>query len=424
MRLFIAVLSLLPAAIAADPQVTFSKDVLPVLQKNCQGCHRPGEAGPMTFLDYHSTRPWAKAIKDVAISRKMPPWLADPHVGKFSNDRSLSEADVKTLVDWVDTGSREGIRQDAPQPIDFVEGWTIGKPDKIFEMPRSFSVPASGTIEYQYVVLPTGYTEDKWVRMAEVRPGDRSVVHHVIAFIRPKGSKWLAEAQPGVPFVPEVRKGAADAQSEGSMLGAEMLVGYAPGMPAQVFPENSAKLLPAGADIVFQLHYTTNGQLAIDKTKIGLTFASERPAFRDITLTAANNRFRIPPGDPAHEVKAQLTLPIDAQLVSLMPHMHLRGKDFLYKVVYPDGQTEMLLNVPRYDFAWQLVYALETPIALPKGSRIECTAHFDNSPNNKFNPDPKTEVRWGDQSWEEMMIGFFDIIVPSNVSLVRRTTGE
>jgi len=424
MRLTIAILCLLPAAFAAESQVTFYKDVLPVLQKNCQSCHRPGEAAPMTFLDYKSTRPWAKAIKNVAVSRKMPPWFADPHVGKFSNDRSLSEAEINVLTEWADHGAAEGNKKDAPQPVSFTDGWTIGKPDAVFGMPQPFTVAAAGTVEYQYIVLKTGYTEDKWVKMAEVRPGDRGVVHHVIAFIRPKGSKWLEEAQEGVPYVPGpgARRN-ADPQAGGG-LGAEMLVGYAPGMPAQIFPKDSAKLLPAGADIVFQMHYTADGKDSKDQTKIGLLFADSAPAYRDITMAATNNRFKIPAGDPSYEVKSQFTMPMDAQLVSLMPHMHLRGKDFLYKVVYPDGRSETLLNVPKYDFAWQLVYAEEQPIQLPKGARIECTAHFDNSPNNKFNPDPKIDVGWGDQSWEEMMIGFFDIVVPANFGMGRRATGE
>jgi len=416
------------SAAAGTAQVTFYKDVLPVIEKNCQSCHRPGEAAPMTFLDYKSTRPWAKAIKSIVLSRKMPPWLADPQFGHFSNDRSLSDADVKTLIAWADSGAPEGKASEAPRPVAWVEGWSIGKPDAVIEMPQAFPVPASGTIEYQYVVMPTGFTEDKWVKLAEVRPGDRSVVHHVIAFIRPKGSKWLAEGQPGVPFVPAKRGRSADPQEgAASMLSSELLVGYAPGMPAQICPEGSAKLLPAGADIIFQMHYTASGKAAEDKTKIGLTFAKEAPRMRDITMSAANNRFRIPPGDPNYEVRSQITLQADAQLVNMMPHMHLRAKDFLYKVVYPTGEAQTLLSVPRYDFAWQLVYNLDRPLAMPKGTRIECVAHFDNSANNKYNPDPSKEVRWGDQTWEEMMIGWFDVVVPADMNpakLIHATAGE
>lgn len=426
-------------AVASDP--TYYKDVVPVLQRNCQSCHRPGEAAPMSFLDYGSTRPWAKAIKSAVQVNKMPPWFAEPNAShKFANDRSLSDADRKTLVAWVDAGAAEGNPADAPKPIVFLEGWNIGKPDVVYTMPKPFAVPGSGRIEYQYVVIPTNLTEDKWVQMAEIRPTNRSVVHHVIAFIRPKGSDWLAEAQPGVPFVPglESRRlppGQPNAQAppqlgEGQIFQAEMLVAYAPGMPAQVLAPGTAKLLPAGSDLVFQLHYTAGGTDTQDQSSVGLIFAKEPPQRRNLTLTAANVMFAIPPGDPNYAVKAQVTLRDDSEMVSLMPHMHLRGKDFLYKVVYPTGETQTLLSVPKYDFNWQLIYVLDQPLVLPKGSRIECTAHFDNSINNRFNPDPTATVHFGEQTWDEMMIGFFDVTIPvsadpGNLFRVRRQpTGD
>jgi hypothetical protein len=416
---------------APAKEVTFYKDVLPVLQNRCQECHRPGEAGPMHFLDYKSTRPWAKAIKGVVATKKMPPWFADPAHGKFSNDRSLTQQEIETLIAWADTGAKEGNPKDAPAPKKFVEGWNIGQPDAVIEMPQAFQVPAEGTIEYQYIVLPTGFTEDKWVTMAEVRPGNREVVHHVIAFIRPKGMPWLADAKPGVPFVPSkaVRssRGNRDPQegvSEAGMAGTELLVGYAPGMEAQICPPGTAKLLPAGADIIFQMHYTANGKAVSDKTKIGLVFAKEPPKQRILTMNATNNRFVIPPGAPAHEVKSSITLRDDSYLVSLMPHMHLRGKDFKYTVTYPTGESEVVLNVPRYDFNWQLFYYLDKPKFMPKGTRIDCVAHFDNSPNNPANPNPKEEVRWGDQSWEEMMIGWFDVAIDVKQNPIELYTGK
>lgn len=410
-----------PLAIASVP--TYYNDVVPVLQRNCQNCHRPGEAAPMAFLDYGSTRPWAKAIKSAVQVKKMPPWLAEPTAShKFANDRSLSEADRNTLVAWVDAGAPEGNPKDAPRPVSFVEGWNIGKPDVVYSMAKEFVVPAAGTIEYQYVVIPTNLSEDKWIQMAELRPGNRSVVHHVIAFIRPKGSTWLAEAQPGVPFVPgrpSRRLAAAQTTrqpdprlSTGQIFEAEMLVGYAPGMPAQILDPGTAKLLPAGSDLVFQLHYTAGGTQTLDQTSLGLIFAKDPPLHRALTVTAANVFFAIPPGDSNFEVHAALTLRDDAEMLSLMPHMHVRGKDFVYKVVYPTGEASTLLSVPRYDFNWQLVYVLDKPLALPKGSRIECTAHFDNSSNNPWNPDPKAVVHFGDQTWDEMMIGFFDVAIP------------
>ncbi|MEO8027338.1 MAG: cytochrome c [Bryobacteraceae bacterium] len=412
------------AAFAASPTATptFNKDVLPVLQKNCQGCHRPGEAGPMSLLDYKQTRPWAKAIKQSVSTRKMPPWGADPHFGKFQNDRLLSTADIKTLVSWADSGAPEGNPKDAPKPVSWLEGWAIGQPDVVLEMPAKFPVPASGTIDYQYVVIPTGFTEDKWVQMAEARPGDRSVTHHVIAFLRPPGSKWMADAKPGVPFVPQrqqrSRSEARDPQqarnSEAageSMAGTELLVGYAPGMQPQECPPGAAKFVPKGSDIVLQLHYTTTGKATADKTRIGLIFAKEAPQKRILTMNATNAGFVIPAGDSDYEVKSSITLREDAELVGLMPHMHLRGKDFLYKLTYPTGEQETILSVPKYDFNWQLFYYLSKPKLLPKDTRIDCTAHFDNSANNPANPDATKAVRWGDQSWEEMMIGWFDVAI-------------
>jgi len=421
---WIAITSFLSVAAlgAANPSPTFYKDVMPVLQRSCQNCHRSGEAAPMSFLDYKGTRPWAKAIKAAVQVKKMPPWLADPHYGKFSNDRSLADADRSTLVAWADAGAPEGNLKDAPKPVEFVEGWNIGKPDVVYTMPTAFTVPASGAIEYQYLVIPTNLTEDRWVQLAEVRPGNRSVVHHVIAFIRPKGSKWMADAEPGVPFVPgksarkrpavEGAKPVDPQESALQLLQSELLVGYAPGMPAQICANGTAKLLPAGADLVLQLHYTSTGKEAEDKTSIGLVFANQPPQRREMTLSAGNYLFAIPPGDANYEVKSQITLHDDAEMVNLMPHMHLRGKDFLYKVVYPTGETSTLLNIPRYDFNWQLVYVFEKPVVLPKGSRIECVAHFDNSINNAYNPDPKATVHFGDQTWDEMMIGWFDITIP------------
>jgi hypothetical protein len=414
------------ASTTTSAPVTFVKDVLPILQRNCQSCHRPGEAAPMSFIDYKSTRPWAKAIKGAVLSKKMPPWLADPHFGQFMNERKLSEHDINTLVTWADSGAPEGDRKDAPKPVAWIEGWNIGQPDQVFEMPEAFDVPASGTIEYQYVVIPTGFEKDTWVQAAEVRPGNRTLVHHVIAFIRPQGSKWLADAPIGKPFVPKRQERSrprpanqASGDEGSSMAGTELLVGYAPGLPEQKFLPGQARLVPAGADIVFQLHYTASGKPGTDRSKVGLVFAREEPKQRIVTLTATQARFAIPPGDPNYEVKSQMTLQDDAAMVWLMPHMHLRGKDFEYRAVYPTGETQILLRVPKYDFNWQLAYETAKPILLPKGTRIECTAHFDNSANNKANPDPTKEVRWGDQSWEEMMIGWFGVAIDAKADPMR-----
>ena len=391
--------------------VTFHKDVLPILQKNCQSCHRPGEAAPMSLLTWKETRPWAKAIREAVRLKRMPPWFADPHVGKFANERRLSEAEINTLAQWADSGAQEGDPKDAPKPIAFVEGWNIGQPDLVVEMPSEYDVPASGTVEYTYFVMPTGFTEDKWVQLAEIRPGNRRVVHHVIAFIREPGSKWLPGAQPGVAFVP--KKGTPGSSS----FGGQWLVGYAPGFIPDRNEQGTARLVKAGSDIVIQMHYTANGKAGKDRSKVGLIFAKEPPKQRVYTVAAGNDKFVIPPGAGNHRVDARITLDQDMTITSLIPHMHLRGKSFEYRIVYPDGQKETLLSVPKYDFNWQLTYVPERPVRVTKGTAIECTAYFDNSANNKYNPDPRAEVRFGEQSWEEMMLGFFNVAFDPSIPL-------
>jgi hypothetical protein len=353
------------------------------------------------LLTYKDARPWAAAIKEAVASRKMPPWYADPHVGTFSNDRSLSRADIDTLVAWAEDGAKAGETADAPKPIEFADGWSIGKPDYVVEMPSSFAVPASGTIDYQYFLVPTNFKEDKYVRFAEARPGDRGLVHHIIAFIREPGSPWMKDIKPGVAFVP---KG-----DEDGGFGGEFLVGYAPGLPPETLKPGQAKLVKAGSDIILQMHYTANGKAGQDRSRVGFIFTNEPPKERVFMLAAANEQFAIPPGNANYEVKSKFQLQDDSTLQAFLPHMHFRGKDFEYRVTYPDGRTETLLRVPHYDFNWQLEYSLAKPKFLPKGSVIDCTAHFDNSANNKYNPDPSKEVHFGEQTWEEMMIGFFEV---------------
>lgn len=408
------------AASTGSTQVTFYKDVLPVLAKNCQSCHRPGEAGPMSFMTYDSTRPWAKAIKTAVLTKKMPPWYADPHYGKFANDRRLAQSEIDTLVAWADTGAKAGNQADAPPPVQFTDGWAIPKPDVVIEMPQQFEIPASGTIDYQYIVIPTGFNEDRYVQFAEARPGDRQRVHHIIAFIREPGSPWLKDAKPGIPFVPpkEAKEGEQNQRrrDDGGGFGGDFLAGYAPGAPPQALRPGQAKLVKAGSDIVLQMHYTANGKPGVDKSKIGLVFAKEKPTQRILTLAAMNNKFAIPPGDPNYEVDSKIQLQEETTLTNLLPHMHFRGKDFEYRAVYPSSEKEVLLRVPKYDFNWQLWYVLEKPKVLPAGTVIECTAHFDNSPNNPANPDPTKTVRFGEQTWDEMMIGFFDVAVDFNTN--------
>jgi hypothetical protein len=411
------------AAAATNPKtVTYYKDVLPVIQKNCQGCHRPGEAAPMAFMSYKDTRPWAKAIKEAVQTKRMPPWFADPAHGKWANDRTMPQAEADALVAWADTGAKEGDAKDAPKPIAWTQGWGIGKPDLVLEMPNEFAVPADGTVDYQYIVIPTGLTEDKWVRMAEARPGNRKLVHHIIAFIREPGSKWMADAKPGIPYVPPKQQqspGEARQQQRGDgegFGGSEFLVGFAPGSPPEILKPGRAKLLKAGSDIVLQMHYTAAGKAGTDRSSIGLVWAKEPVTQRVITAAVQTTRFAIPAGAAHHPVSAAMTLQEDSEFVGLLPHMHLRGKSFQYRAVYPTGETEVLLNVPNYRFDWQLWYEFEQPKKMPKGTRIEVTGVFDNSANNKFNPDPTKEVRWGEQSWEEMMMGFFDVAIDAKMN--------
>jgi len=399
-------LTAISSAATTSAPVTFSKQVLPILQAKCQECHRPGEAAPMSLIDYKDSRPWAKSIKQAVTTRKMPPWFADPHVGKFSNDRSLTQDEIDTLVAWVDAGAPEGNPKDAPAPRTFIEGWNIGKPDVVLEMPTAFNIPARGAIEYQYVIIPTHLTEDKWILSTEVRPSNRAVMHHVIATIREPGSKWFADQPVGVPFVPA--KGDRSGTGDGTM----GLGGYVPGQttPPSDAPHR-ATLLRAGSDIVLQLHYTTNGKPATDQTKLGLIFAKEPPQDVLVGGNSATLRLNIPAGDGDYHVEASSAVQYDCDLISMMPHAHVRGKSFEYRIVRPNGETETVLRVPKYDFNWQLTYYLAKPLHLEKGTKIQVYATYDNSVNNPFNPDPTQNVHWGEQTWEEMMMGYFNVVV-------------
>ncbi|MEO8027432.1 MAG: thiol-disulfide isomerase [Bryobacteraceae bacterium] len=428
--LFAATLTLGLAAVAsaAGSKPTFHKDVEPLLQKNCQSCHRPGEVAPMSFLSYKETRPWAKAMKQAVSTKKMPPWFADARYGKFHNDPRLSEEAIHTISAWADSGAPEGNPKDAPKPMEWTTGWAIPQPDAILKMPVAFKVPASGTVEYQNIVVPTNFTEDKWIQMAEARPGNRAITHHIVAFIREPGSKYMDNLKPGEFLSPrETAKAAAADRAAGkppaeetrrrqaaaSSMPTEILVGYAPGTDPIKFGPGQAKLLKKGSALVFQLHYTPNGKEGEDISEVGLVFAKGPVTERVITSNAGSFTFAIPPGDPNYEVKASVTIQTDARLIDFNPHMHLRGKDFEYKIVYPNGESEVALKV-NYDFNWQLYYRPEKPIVLPAGTRIDCVAHFDNSANNPANPDPKATVRWGDQSWEEMMFGWFNVAIDVN----------
>lgn len=402
---------------------TYSKDIARILNSRCVNCHRPGEIGPMPLTSYKEARPWAKAIREAVAERTMPPWHADPRHGQFANDRRLSEPEIRAVLAWVNNGAPEGNPADLPPPPQLREGWTIGKPEVEIAMPRPFEVPAEGAVDYQYMIAPTNFTEDKWVVAAEVRPGNRAVVHHVIAFVLPPEGETAPPGRERERFGTMCEQARPDAEglrrfAERARAGREPrqmgvhLVGWAPGLQGYIFPKGSAKLIRAGSRIMFQLHYTPNGKPAVDReTKIGLFFAKEPITKTVHTIGVSNMRIVIPPGDPNYEAASCYTLARDVTLTGFMPHMHLRGKDFTYRVAFPDGRTETLLSVPKYTFNWQTWYQLQTPLALPKGTRLDCTAHFDNSPNNRYNPDPTKEVRWGDQTWEEMLIGWITFLV-------------
>lgn len=401
---------------AADaPGVTFYRDVLPILQQRCQSCHRAGEIGPMPLGSYAEVRPWAKAVRQAVLTRKMPPWNADAPRGKFRNDPSLSQTEIDKLIGWIDAGAPEGNVKDAPPPRSFADGWSIGTPDVVFEMPQAYEIPATGTIEYTYVIVPTGFKEDRWMSAAEVRPSNRAVVHHANVYVREPGSAWLRDYPYGKPFVPEEkgqRVGTGGSSSAGASVREQVIAGYIPGRPAREAPPGYGMLVPAGSDLVFQLHYTANGKPAQDRTRVGFVFAKELPQKRVIRIQASNSGFVIPPGAAGYPVSGTTELSMQCELLDAYPHMHLRGQSMTLSVNYPTGEREEVVRVPRYDFNWQLVYELSRPRILPKGTTLRADATFDNSPNNRFNPDAKAAVRWGDQTWEEMMVGFFDVAIP------------
>ena len=384
-------------ALAAGP--TFSKDVAPILYKTCVECHRPDAMAPMALISYEDARPWARAIKQKVTRREMPPWGADPTIGRFSNDVSLKQSEIDTIAAWVDGGAPQGNPAELPSVPKFAAGWSIGKPDLIFKMQQPFNVPADGTVPYSYVTIPTNLKEDIWIRGVELKPTDRRVVHHIIS--------TLVEGN-GKPPDPTPKLTRDPSRKElGGGLG-----GLVPGRLYSLYEDGVARKIPAGADIVLQMHYTTIGQPITDQTEIGIVLAKEPPAKLRAEGGGAipNMGFAIPPGDPNYEVVGRQTFDRDTFLSSLYPHMHVRGKDAQYSIIYPDGREEVVLRVPKYDFNWQLSYKLAEPKFMPKGSTLKVTMHYDNSTGNRFNPDPTATVRWGEQTWEEMMLGYYGTI--------------
>jgi hypothetical protein len=418
----ILVLNFRFSAVNSAATVTFTKDVAPILYSSCATCHRPGEMAPMSLISYKEVRPWAKSIRERVLNREMPPWYADPNHGEFANDTRLTERQIETIRAWVDGGAKEGDPKDLPPAPKFTNtGWKFGEPDVVLSMTEEASIPADGTVPYRYFAVPTGFTEDKYVQLAEIKRGEPSVVHHVIVSVREPGQGPLPP--PGEISAGQRR---GESQSESPEAAAErraragnhrdaMLLGWAPGMSPLTLRQGNAKLVKKGSVLVFQMHYTTNGRAAQDRTGIGLWFAKDPVEKQIITrgISTDPRKLIIPAGDPNFESRSSLTFNENVHLHMFMPHMHVRGKDFEYKLVYPDGKEKVLLRVPKYDFNWQLTYFAKEPIAVPKGSRIDCLAHHDNSAGNRFNPDPTKEVRWGDQTWEEMMIGWIDYTIDS-----------
>ena len=403
------------AASAQEPGLpTFYKDVLPILQQHCQVCHRPGEIAPMPFVTYRQTKPWASAIVNAVIRKKMPPWFADPRVGRFSNDPSLTSSQIQAISSWVKADAPAGNPRDAPPPRHWAKGWIIPKPDLAVKMSKPVRLPSNGDVEYTYEIVPTGFTQDRWVQMCEIRPSSRAHVHHAVVYIRPPQSKWLRHAPVGVPFTASSLKNAQD-RRDAEWTDSDILLVYAPGSSPDHWGRNMAKFVPAGSDLVFQMHYITNGHRASDQASIGLVFAKAPPAQRVLTLQLTNDRFVIPPGVENFRVEVHGTLPNDATLLSFFPHLHLRGKRFEYNIIHRNGGVEPLLLV-NYNFYWQLSYRLAKPRFLKAGTELQAIAWYDNSRNNPHNPDPNAAVTWGDQTYDEMMVGFFDVAVPANVN--------
>lgn len=371
-------------------EITYAKEVSRLLHTHCADCHHPGGIGPFSLLTYRQAKGWGEMIKEVVQERRMPPWHADPSVGKFKNDRRLTDREIETIVKWVDGGRPLGDEADLPKPPRFSEDWRIPTPDAVFEIPREVTIQPSGVVPYQEFEVPTGFTEDKYIRAMEAMAGNPKVVHHIIVFMRAPGMDRGETA-------------------EFQRIGRGFLCGFAPGTIPTIFEPGYAVRVPAGATLIFQMHYTPTGKTEVDRSRFGVVFANEPPKHEIITATTVNFEFEIPPNEPNHRVEAESILPSDAMLFAMTPHMHYRGKSFEYLIRYPDGRTDCLLKVPNYDFNWQTTYILEEPALLPKGTRIQTVAHFDNSANNPYNPDPSKRVRWGEQTWEEMMIGWMDL---------------
>ncbi|HEY6390521.1 MAG TPA: thiol-disulfide isomerase [Bryobacteraceae bacterium] len=393
---------------------TYYKDVEPILAKHCQNCHRPGETAPMSFMSYQETRPWVKAIKAAVLTRTMPPWFAQPGAHKFSNDRTLSAVELETLRNWADNGSPEGNTADKQPTKTFVSGWSIPHPDLVVEMANAIEIPAKGVMQYKYVIVPLNLKEDRWVQAIEARPSSPEHVHHAVIYVREPESKMMRDVPPGVP-VELPSRGNHTSLDRGIV--ANEFTTYTPGKIVEMWPPGTAKLLRAGSDLLFSMHYLPNGKPSSDKTRVGMVFAKEPVKQRVLTLCAAAFDFAIPPGAANYPIPAQVEIPNDAKLLRFFPHLHLRAVGFDYWLFSYDAPPDLLLKGTRYDFAWQLTYELEQPITLKRGNRVGFVARYDNSANNPRNPDPSATVRWGELNDSEMISGFFDVGIDARYSI-------
>ncbi len=379
--------------------VTFTKHIAGILQHRCMECHREGEIAPFPLVTYDEVVGWADMICEVVDEGRMPPWFANPAHGKFENDCRLTDDEKQLLHTWVANGCPEGEASDLPPAKEFATGWRIGEPDDVFYMrDKPWKVQAEGTAPYEMFEMDPGFKEDKWIQAAEARPGNRAVVHHIIVFVMPPGG--------------------------GMRFGGGAQLGYAPGMPPRVFKPGTAMKVPAGSKLLFQMHYTPIGTPQEDLSYIGFKYADPKTVQKKVIGSMTGNfSFRIPPGADSYEVTSKKKFRRDTLITSILPHMHVRGKDMRLELEYPDGRREVVLDVPKYDFNWQLWYNFEEPLFVPKGARLHCIAHFDNSEGNPFNPDPTKTVTWGEQTWEEMMFGFYSAMDP-NENLLEGTAGE
>jgi len=404
---------------AAGPTIapTYYRDVLPILQEHCQVCHRTGGIAPIAFETYENTRGYAPGIQAATQNRSMPPWFAEKGIGKFLNDPSLNDGEIALLAAWAAAGAPAGNPADAPTPNKRSDRWTIPAPDMEIRMVEPVSIPATGDVDYTYEILPTHFKEGRWVQASEILPGLPEHVHHAVVYVRPPDSPWLRHAPVGKPFTAETLSSPED-KKDAMWTDSDVLLVYAPGSTPDNWPRGMAKFIPAGSDLVFQIHYTTNGNAGKDVTAVGLIFAKEPPEKRVLTLQLTNDHFVIPPGAPDYRVEARGTLPNDALLLSFFPHMHLRGKQFEYNIVHKDKSVAPLLRV-HYHFHWQMSYRLAEPLELKAGAELQAVARFDNSKENPHNPDPSAAVRWGEQTYDEMMAGFFDVAVDSSVDKPR-----